>query len=249
MPSCVRERLAPDEPPLCEPVSSTTKCSSVATVRGRASVQPVRTLGRTSDAQRSSAPAPPTEPVADLLSRRNPPVVDLDGVVRRTFGWHTRAVDSLTVAMPYLHAQRRHARQALTGLTEQQLSTPVPPTTWAPIAALHHLALDVERWWFSAILAGDDGAWQYFDQHPGGAWYVPPGTDVLALYEAECASSDEVIARTGPSNPAARWPDSLGPPQTAGQIVLHVITETATHAGQLDVVREAIDGRRWLVLE
>jgi len=30
--------------------------------------------------------------------------------------------------------------------------------------------------------------------------------------------------------------------------VLHVIAETATHAGHLDAVRELIDGRRHLVM-
>jgi len=30
--------------------------------------------------------------------------------------------------------------------------------------------------------------------------------------------------------------------------VLHVITETATHAGHLDAVRELIDGRTWMIL-
>jgi hypothetical protein len=32
------------------------------------------------------------------------------------------------------------------------------------------------------------------------------------------------------------------------EILLHVITETACHAGHLDAARELIDGRRWLVL-
>jgi hypothetical protein len=30
--------------------------------------------------------------------------------------------------------------------------------------------------------------------------------------------------------------------------MLHVITETACHAGHLDAVRELIDGRTWLIL-
>jgi hypothetical protein len=30
--------------------------------------------------------------------------------------------------------------------------------------------------------------------------------------------------------------------------MLHVVTETACHAGHLDAARELIDGRRWLVL-
>jgi hypothetical protein len=38
------------------------------------------------------------------------------------------------------------------------------------------------------------------------------------------------------------------PEQQLRQTILHVIAETATHAGHLDAVRELIDGRTWLVL-
>ena len=148
-----------------------------------------------------------------------------------------------------LRAQRRHVLQALSDLSGEQLGTPVPPTTWAPIAVAHHLALDVERWWFRAIVAGEPEAWAYFDANPGGAWQVPAGTDVLSLYRTECAAADDIIAGTDLAAMPKGWPDFLGQPQTVHQIVLHVITETATHAGQLDVVRESIDGRRWLVLD
>ncbi len=148
-----------------------------------------------------------------------------------------------------LAAQRRHVTGALDGLTREQLWTPVPPTTWAPVTAAHHLALDVERWWFQALVAGDGDARRYFEEHPGGAWTVPPGTDVTALYEAESARSDVIIAASDLDTHPAHWPDFLGPVQTVREIVLHVITETATHAGQLDIVRESLDGRTWLTLD
>jgi len=32
-------------------------------------------------------------------------------------------------------------------------------------------------------------------------------------------------------------------------VLLHVITETATHAGHLDAARELIDGRTWMVID
>ena len=32
------------------------------------------------------------------------------------------------------------------------------------------------------------------------------------------------------------------------EILLHVIAETATHAGHLDAARELINGRQWIVL-
>jgi hypothetical protein len=72
---------------------------------------------------------------------------------------------------------------------------------------------------------------------------------VLELYEADCAASDAVIARTPPTGRPAWWPDGMGPVQSAREIVLHAVTETATHAGHLDIVRESLDGTRYLVLD
>jgi len=110
----------------------------------------------------------------------------------------------------------------------------VLPSGWAPIAAVHHLALDVERWWFHAIVANDPNAWNYFDMNPGGARSVPDSLDVAALYDAECAKSDAVLESVDVANAPEAWPTFL--------------SETATHAGQLDVVRELIDGHQHLVL-
>jgi hypothetical protein len=151
-----------------------------------------------------------------------------------------------------LRAQRSHVLGALSGLNAEYLLTPVPPTTWSPIAVVRHLALDVERWWFQAIVAGDPRARQYFDDHPGGAWDLPEGVDpveVFDLYDAECAASEAVVASLAPTNSPVWWPPGLGSVQTVREIMLHVVTETATHAGHLDIVRETIDGSRWLVLD
>jgi hypothetical protein len=38
------------------------------------------------------------------------------------------------------------------------------------------------------------------------------------------------------------------PSGTLRETILHLITETACHAGHLDAVRELIDGRTWPVL-
>ena len=32
------------------------------------------------------------------------------------------------------------------------------------------------------------------------------------------------------------------------EIAMHVVTETACHAGHLDTARELVDGRQWMVL-
>jgi hypothetical protein len=48
--------------------------------------------------------------------------------------------------------------------------------------------------------------------------------------------------------PPARWPDYFTSwrLRDVREIILHVITETAIHAGHLDAARELLDGRTWL---
>jgi Protein of unknown function (DUF664) len=148
-----------------------------------------------------------------------------------------------------LNRQRKHVVETLDGLTDEQQRTALPPRTWAPLSALHHLAMDVERWWFQAIVANDPQAWAYFDANPDGAWALPDGVDAAALYAAESAKSDAIILAVGPDATPAAWSEFLGPVKSVGEIVLHVIGETAAHAGQLDVVRELIDGHQHLVMD
>ena len=148
-----------------------------------------------------------------------------------------------------LNGQRKHVVKTLDGLTIEQQRTALPPRTWAPLTVLHHLALDVERWWFQAVVANDPEAWAYFDANPDGAWALPDGVDATAQYDAEAAKSDDIILQVGLDATPAAWPDFFGPIKSVGEIVLHVIGETAAHAGQLDVVRELIDGHQHLVMD
>lgn len=86
------------------------------------------------------------------------------------------------------------------------------------------------------------------------AWQVAPDvphTEVLDRYRAEAALADTAVAAADADTPLAWWPHHLfGEPHlhTVRDVLLHVITETACHAGHLDAARELIDGRRWLVL-
>jgi hypothetical protein len=119
---------------------------------------------------------------------------------------------------------------------------------------VHHLAVDVERFWFRAVMADDPAAWVSFERLEQSAWLVPadtPPAQVLALYRYEIAQADAIIATTAVDAAPARWPSELfGSFQLADlrEVLLHVITETACHAGHVDAARELIDGRTWMVL-
>lgn len=153
-----------------------------------------------------------------------------------------------------LDAQRAHVLGALDGLSEDQLRRPVLPSGWTALGLLNHLALDVEHYWFRCILNGE--SLDFFAPGPRGeadAWQVEDGVsaaDVVALYRAEAARATEIIAAAVPETQPLQRDPHWGDWQleNARAVMLHVITETACHAGHLDAVRELVDGRQWLVL-
>ena len=74
---------------------------------------------------------------------------------------------------------------------------------------------------------------------------------MLDLYRREIQLADTIITATSLETPPAWWPDFFPPSfhlDNLRQILLHVIAETACHAGHLDAARELIDGQTWLIL-
>jgi len=142
--------------------------------------------------------------------------------------------------------QRAHVLGVLKGLSEDDMRRPVLPSGWTCLALVRHLAVDDERFWFRAVLAGeplpldDDTGWQPDPDEPAEA--------VLDLYRREIAASDAALADLDLDAPPARWPDYFEHwrLRDVREVLLHVITETATHAGHLDAARELLDGRTWL---
>jgi hypothetical protein len=164
----------------------------------------------------------------------------------------TRQVDA-DLLVRELNAQREHILGILVGLDEQRLRRPVLPSGWSCAGLVRHLTLDVEQFWFRAVMGADREA---IDSLPHGdeAWRLKPYASARAVldgYRREVERANELIAATPLAAAAAWWPEGIfgeWQPKSLEQIILHVITETATHAGHLDAVRELIDGKQWIVL-
>ncbi|MBV8302266.1 MAG: DUF664 domain-containing protein [Candidatus Dormibacteraeota bacterium] len=62
---------------------------------------------------------------------------------------------------------------------------------------------------------------------------------VVAFYKQECEQSREITAAHG-LDEESRQPDS--PHESLRWIMVHMVEETARHAGQMDILREQIDG-------
>jgi uncharacterized damage-inducible protein DinB len=140
--------------------------------------------------------------------------------------------------------------ETFAGLPDEALRAPMLPSGWTFLGVLQHLSLDVERFWFQYVVAGQTVELCTGDQ----AWQVPAdrsAEEVIQLYRDEAALTDQIILRTPLDSEPAAWPTRLFgemPSRVLRRTVLHVITETAAHAGQLDAARELVDGHQWLVL-
>jgi hypothetical protein len=150
-----------------------------------------------------------------------------------------------------LQRQRDHVLGTVEGLSDEALRRPVLPSGWSCLGMVQHLTLSVERLWFRAAVAGDPKVIDSIgSQH--SAWQIAPELpvdDVLHRYRHEASLADAVIAASSADGDLAWWPfpGSEWRLHNLRDVLLHVITETACHAGHLDAVRELIDGQQWLV--
>ena len=152
-----------------------------------------------------------------------------------------------------LTAQREHILGATDGLDDAAMRRPVLPSGWTCVGLVSHLAVDVERFWFGAVVAGDERIIHEVTEEHDDAWRVGPGVAVEAVmdeYRLQIELADAIISSTSLEASPAWWPNFFGDwrLETLREIVLHVLTETAVHAGHLDAARELIDGRSWLIL-
>ena len=154
------------------------------------------------------------------------------------------------VLLRYLQGQRDHVLGTLEGLTEDDMHRSMLPSGWTFLGLIQHLAIDVEHFWFTAVVGGEgvdfgrsENAWDVAADVSSGS--------IIELYRREAQTSDEVITATPLTAAPAWWPDGLFGSwrlQDLREVMPHVIAETACHTGHLDAARELIDGRQWLVL-
>jgi hypothetical protein len=149
----------------------------------------------------------------------------------------------------FLRAQRESVLAIVEGLSEEAWHRSVVPTGWTPAGMLEHLG-GAEWHWFQGVVAGKQPELPGDldeDQPPYDPMSVvftadEPSADVLAFYRDQCAESEEVLARTPLSAPPRGTHGTYEPPNVRW-VVLHMIEETARHAGHLDVARELLDGK------
>lgn len=123
--------------------------------------------------------------------------------------------DESAALLAALRSQRAHVLGTLDGLGDADLRRPVLPSGWSCLGLVNHLTLDVERFWFRAVVAGEtvdlpsgDGGWQVGADTPARA--------VLDAYRDEAGARRRRDRRhtAGRGTPlVARGPVRRHPPQ------------------------------------
>lgn len=111
---------------------------------------------------------------------------------------------------------------------------------------LQHLAV-TERQWFQQVLSSHPAPVGERANDPDTSWVVSGAEtvlDLVAAYEQECARSREAAG--------GRGLDETVPHPILGEvsprwIYVHMIEETARHAGHADILRELTDGATGVV--
>lgn len=157
--------------------------------------------------------------------------------------------DTLTdpheLLLAYLDFYRDTVLRKLAGLSDEQLRTSLLPSGWTLLELLKHLA-HVERRWLRWGFTAEAVAEPWGDDGPDGRWHVrvdETAESVTALFLDECRRSREIAAAarlTDRARAGGRFEPERRP--ALGWILFHLLQEYARHAGQLDVVRELMDG-------
>jgi len=154
--------------------------------------------------------------------------------------------------LAFLAAQRAVVLSIVAGLDEEAWHRSVVPSGWTPAGLVEHLG-GAEWHWFQGVVTGarpEPPPGEELTPYDPTAAFVSdePSAEIVAFYRDQCAQSDAVLAVTPLSaQPRGKHgvPGQDEPPDVRW-IVLHMIEETARHAGHLDIARELLDGQTGL---
>jgi uncharacterized damage-inducible protein DinB len=148
----------------------------------------------------------------------------------------------------YLDYQRETILLKTEGLTKEQLGQKIPSSDLTLAGILYHLAL-VEEDWFEVKFLGHEDR----EDWAGIDWDADPDYEFRTALEKEpdwlrrryrdaCNRARKVAAEAGSLDDVSVSAGVGGKPFTLRWMTLHLIEETARHAGHADLLREAIDG-------
>lgn len=151
------------------------------------------------------------------------------------------AADEKTTLTSFLDWYRDAILRKIEGLDREAVTRRLLPSSTTLLGMVKHLAY-VERGWFQSSFLGESVQRLRSESDPDAEFRIEAGEsveDITGLYRREVERSRQIVADASLDDHARR------PDRTAYMlrwIMVHMIEETARHAGHADILREQIDG-------
>ena len=151
-----------------------------------------------------------------------------------------------------LRAHRGFLRQAVDGLTDEQARQSPTVSALCLGGLVKHVAR-IEDSWVRFIVEGpakerpDEAA---YEAHAASFRMEPDETlaGLLAAYDEVAQRTDELVSSLPSLDVSQPLPEAPwfppGARRSARRVFLHIVAETAQHAGHADIIRETIDGSK-----
>jgi hypothetical protein len=150
-----------------------------------------------------------------------------------------------------LATHRHFLRFTVQGLTDEQ-ATQRPTVSELTLAGLIKHVAGTEAAWVRFIEGGPEAmSSQWSPEAWAREWRLEPGQTLASLledYAAVARHTDELVATLPDLDVSHPLPEAPwfppGAHRSARRVFLHIIAETAQHAGHADILRESIDGQK-----
>ncbi|WP_282703553.1 DinB family protein [Streptomyces sp. CC219B] len=156
--------------------------------------------------------------------------------------------DERGALLNFLAEQRGGIRRAVLGLTDEQASSR-PSASELSLAGLVKHVAEVEQYWVS-LAKGEPPAVKRDQSNWHECFVLVDGETVasqLDYWEKVAAVTEEFVRSVPSLDDTFALPDQPWFPKdervSVRWLVLHLIRETARHAGHADIVRESLDGK------
>lgn len=141
------------------------------------------------------------------------------------------------VLVAYLNRVRDAVIESTSGLDDAQLRGSTVSSGTNLLGLVHHLT-GVERHWLQQVFLGATITADKGMRAPDEATAI----QIVETYRQTCARSDEIVEACGDLSAPAAIPNPGEAQRDSLRVILvHLIEETARHAGHADILREQID--------
>ena len=157
--------------------------------------------------------------------------------------------DERDLLLGYLAQQRYVLRLTAFGLTDDEARTPAAAPSPLSVGGLIKHVASTEQGWIDLVVqrerpgSGEDGYVEGFTMGPDEtlADLFAFVDEVAAETEAVVRAIDDLGQRVPVPQGVPWYPDDLDA-WSVRWVLVHLVSETARHAGHADIVREALDG-------